>query len=198
MEYTAVEKNSFVFATSASNLITMHLSHVLISPLCLCSDRWMNLKQVSLVGWAENSGVALVGFQPIMPRGYLRAKPRSACVQQPQPHPPQSSNQLPQHHQLLDTPPPPLPPTVTGPISVPRECPLQYPFVFVLLCLLPLIAAQLSVYLYLFVVGPPTQPISQKVKDGMHGQRLHQPIKILRSVFRLRSSDSAPPLHRLL
>lgn len=82
----------------------------------------MNLKQVNLVGWEENLGVALVGFLPIMPRGYLRVKPPSACVQQPQPHPPQPSNQFPQHHQLLDTLPPQLlSPTVTGPILVPRE-----------------------------------------------------------------------------
>lgn len=82
----------------------------------------MNLKQVNLVGWEENSGVALDGFQPTMLRGYLRVKPQSACVQQPQPHPLQPSSQLPQHHQLLDTPPPQLlPPTVTGPILVPRK-----------------------------------------------------------------------------
>lgn len=98
------------------------LSHILILFLLICSFRWMNLKQASLVGWEENLGAALDGFQLIMPRRYLRVKPQSACVQQHQAHPPQPSNQLPQHHQLLDTPPPqPLPPTVTGPILVPRK-----------------------------------------------------------------------------
>lgn len=98
------------------------LSHRLILFRLICSYRWMNLKQASLVGWEENSGAALDGFQLIMPRKYLRVKPQSACVQQPQAHPPQPSNQLPQHHQLLDTPPPqPLPPTVTGLILVPRK-----------------------------------------------------------------------------
>lgn len=119
MEYTAV-KQFLCFCDICHELTT--LLRILILLLLICSYRWMNLKQVNLVGWEENSGVALVGFLPIMPRGYLRVKPPSACVQHPQPHPPQPSKQLPRHHQLLDTLPPQLlPPTVTGPILVPRE-----------------------------------------------------------------------------
>lgn len=155
----------------------------------------MNLKRVNLVGWEENSGVALDGFQPIMLKGYPRVKPQSVCVQQPQPHPLQPSNQLPQHHQLLDTPPPQLlPPTVTGPILVPRKylvsirsgIHISFPIVLIDTSLV-----------FTFLVGPPMQPIRQTVKDGMHGPHLHQPAKILHSVFHLHSYDSDLPLRQL-
>lgn len=86
----------------------------------------MNLRRGNLAGWEENSGAALAGFQPIMLRGYPRARPPSACVQPPQPHPPQPSKQLPPHLQLLDTLPPLLlPPTATGLILAPRENPVK-------------------------------------------------------------------------
>lgn len=161
----------------------------------------MNPRQVNPVGWEVNSGGALVGFRPIMPSGYLRAKHRSVSEQQPQPLLHQLSSQLQLLRQRQDKPPPPHPPpTATGPILAPRKS-SWLPCLF-FLAALTTFSLQFSdiqqVRFYIFPVGPPTLLVNQKAKGGMHGQPPHPPVRILRSTFPRRSFDSDLPSHPLL